>query len=123
MLLMLNRLINITLNFWCQSSCVNGITNKFTLSAYLLKSNCLVDQANDIKKQFPIPDFLQSCTKTLNYREKKKLLDTFASTLNPSSILLFICRQCARLEEHPIAHVARSSWMSYHVSSFLFCFA
>jgi len=70
MLLMLNRLINITLNFWCQSSCVNGITIKFTLSAYLLKSNCLVDQANDIKKQFPIPDFLQSCTKTLNYRKR-----------------------------------------------------
>jgi len=38
-----------------------------------LNSNCLIDQANDIKKHFPISDFLQSRTSTLNYRGGKKL--------------------------------------------------
>lgn len=63
MLQMLNRLINITLNFWCQSSCVNRHYNRIHSERSPTKSNSLVDQANDIKKHFPIPYFLESCIK------------------------------------------------------------
>jgi len=67
---------------------LTDITINLILSAPLLKINCLVDQAKYIKKRFPISDFLQSCTKPLNY--SKEPFDAFASTSNPSSILLFI---------------------------------